>query len=202
MLQGETHIVNDTIYSCHTSCELLNAGTWQSELETLVQWLEKNPYDVVTFLIVNSDFAQGTTVTNYTAAIEASGIRQYLYEPDYVPQHRSQWPTLGEMILAGQRVVMFMDYNANQTEVPYVLGLSKDLAEENYMYIANHNLNFNIDVSAIIGSGGSILIPNTAEMNVTNGDALQYGRLGAMSENCTGKSCALADTSRKTGYVY
>ena len=121
-VQGETHIVNDTVYNCHTSCDLLNAGTWQSTLETLVQWLERNPYDVVTYLIVNSDFAEGSNVNNYTAAIEASGIQRYLYEPEYIPQHRSQWPTLGEMILMGKRVVMFMDYNANQTAVPYVLG--------------------------------------------------------------------------------
>ena len=125
-VQGETHIVNNTVYNCHTSCDLLNAGTWQSTLETLVQWLEAHPYDVVTYLVVNSDFASGSTVTNYTAAIAASGIQQYLYEPDFIPQHRSQWPTLGEMILTGKRVVMFMDYNANQTAVPYVLGKRTD----------------------------------------------------------------------------
>ena len=40
------------------------------------------------------------------SAIENSGIRRYLYEPEYVPQRRHQWPTLGEMILSGKRVVM------------------------------------------------------------------------------------------------
>ena len=65
-------------------------------------------------------------------------------------------------------------------------GLATEDAEENYMYLANHNLNLAIDVSAIIGSGGSILIPNTAVMNITNGEADQYGRLGAASLNCTG----------------
>ncbi|KAK5127584.1 hypothetical protein LTR85_006924 [Meristemomyces frigidus] len=213
MLQGETHWVNNTVFSCHSSCDLLNAGTWQSELETIVSWLEKNPYDVVTFLIVNSNFAEGTTVTNYTSAIEASGIRPYLYEPEYVPQHREQWPTLGEMILSGKRVVLFMDYNANQTEVPYVLdefthmfetpfsptnqsfpctlnrppGLSVAHAEENYMYLANHNLNLAIDIGAITGdsSSGSLLIPSTSNINITNGEEDQYGRLGAMNTNCT-----------------
>ncbi|KAK4549752.1 hypothetical protein LTR36_005053 [Oleoguttula mirabilis] len=213
MLQGETHWVNNTVYSCHSSCDLLNAGTWQSELETIVSWLEQNPLDVVTFLIVNSNFAAGTTVTNYTAAIEASGIRQYLYEPTYVPQHREQWPTLGEMILSGKRVVMFMDYNADQTTVPYVLdefthmfetpfsptnqtfpctlqrppGATTAHAEANLMYIANHNLNLAIDVGAITGdaSAESILIPQTSTINITNGAENQYGRLGAMSDNCT-----------------
>ncbi|TKA27128.1 hypothetical protein B0A50_04465, partial [Salinomyces thailandicus] len=213
MLQGEVHWVNDTLYSCHSSCDLLNAGTFQSELETIVNWVESHPYDVVTFLIVNSNYAKHVNVLNYTDAIEASGIRPYLYEPQYIPQHRDQWPTLGEMILSGKRVVMFMDYNANQTAVPYVLdefshiwetpfsptnqsfpctqqrppNLPEDRARDQYMYMANHNLNFAIDLGMLTSgvSNEQILIPNTAELNQTNGAFDQYGMLGAMTENCT-----------------
>lgn len=196
---------------CHTSCALLNAGTWQSGLETLVSWLEANPFEVVTWLIVNSDF---TSVENYVSAIENSGIRDYLYEPAYVPQHRDQWPTLGQMILSGKRVVMFMDYNANQDSVPYILdefthmfetpfsptnqsfpctqqrppGLNATTARDEYMYVANHNLNAAIDVSALLGEDGdtTILIPNTAYISTTNGQLNQFGQLGAMALNCTG----------------
>ncbi|KAH9818185.1 putative secreted protein [Teratosphaeria destructans] len=210
MLQGETHWVNDTVYNCHTSCDLLNVGPWQDELETLVTWLESNPYDVVTFLIVNSDFVD---VTNYVSAVENSGLINYVYEPAYVPQHRDQWPTLGEMILSGKRVVLFMDYKANQTAVPYILdefthmfetpfsptnrsfpcteqrppGLNTTLAKENYMYLANHNLNTAVDLSALLGGSSeeTILIPNTAEINITNGAYDQYSQLEAMSQNCT-----------------
>ncbi|QIW98249.1 hypothetical protein AMS68_003767 [Peltaster fructicola] len=210
MLQGETHWYNNTIQNCHTSCSLLNAGTWQSSLETLVTWLENNPFDVVTWLIVNSDFR---SVEDYTASIENSGIRQYLYEPEYVPQHRDQWPTLGQMILSGKRVVMFMDYNANQTAVPYILdefthmwetpfsptnqsfpctqqrppSLNQTVARDEYMYLANHNLNVAISLGAILGSSddSSILIPNTAYINQTNGEYDQYGQLGAMGQNCS-----------------
>jgi hypothetical protein len=215
-VQGETHLVNDTIYSCHTNCDLLNAGTWQSNLETLVGWLESHPYDVVTWLIVNSDFASGVTVSDYVAPIQNSGIAQYLYTPEYVPQHRDQWPTLGEMILSGKRVVLFMDYNANQTEVPYVLdefthiwetpfsptnqsfpcdqqrppGLNNETARNQYMYLANHNLNTAVDLSALTGGSSSeaILIPNYAELNITNGEYDQFGQLEAMRNNCTGNS--------------
>lgn len=121
------------------------------------------------------------------------------------------------MILSGKRVVMFMDYNANQTAIPYILdefshmfetpysptnqsfpctqqrppGLKKEDAEENYMYLANHNLNTAIDVGAILGGGSTdeLLVPNTAEMNLTNAEGNQFGRLGAMSLNCTSESC-------------
>ncbi|KAK5110106.1 hypothetical protein LTR62_006240 [Meristemomyces frigidus] len=209
-VQGETHHVNNTIYNCHTSCSLLNAGTWQSSLETLVAWLQQNPYEVVTWLIVNSDYV---SVGNYTAAIENSGIKPYLYIPQYSPQHRDQWPTLGEMILSGKRVVMFMDYYADPASVPYILdefthiwetpfsptnqsfpcsqqrppGLNQTAARDEYMYLANHNLNVPVDIGAIMGGGStqSILIPNFAELNVTNGEYDQFGEAGAASLNCT-----------------
>jgi hypothetical protein len=193
------------MYSCHTSCDLLNAGTYQSELEIVAGWLRDHPYDVVTVLIVNSDL---TTVEN-------SGIAEYLYTPKYVPQHKDQWPTLSEMILNNERAVVFMDYNANQTAVPYIMdefthmwetpfspqnpafpcdiqrppGLAAKDARENYMYLANHNLNLAVDVSAILGNNDdtTILIPNTAQINRTNGEYDTYGQLGEMASNCSGK---------------
>lgn len=210
MLQGETHYVNETVYNCHTTCSLLNAGTWQSMLETTVTWLESNPYDVLTILIVNSDFEN---VDVYVPPIQNSGIAQYLYEPEYVPQKRDQWPTLGEMILSGKRVVMFMDYNANQTKVPYILdefthmwetpysptnqsfpctqqrppGLKHQSAKDDYMNLVNHNLNTAVDLSALTGGSSSdtILIPNYADLNITNGAYNQLGQLEANTLNCT-----------------
>ena len=201
--------------NCHTSCDLLNAGTWQSELEVAKAWLDRNPYDVLTWLTVNSDF---TKVENYVPAIQNSGIARYLYTPKYVPQRRDQWPTLAEMILSGQRLVMFMDYNADQKAVPYILDefthmwetpfsptnqsfpcdvqrpptlagpKGEDKARDDFMYLANHNLNTAVNLAALIGSSTGqkeILIPNSAEINQTNGQYNQFGQLGAMSLNCT-----------------
>lgn len=146
-------------------------------------------------------------------AITKSGLLPYLYEPTYVPQRLDQWPTLAEMIISGKRVVMFMDYKANQSSVPYILdefthmfetpfspqdqsfpctrqrppGLNQDEATEKYMYLANHNLNTAVDLSALIGGSNDnvILIPNTAEINKTNGQLNKFGQLEAMSQNCT-----------------
>ena len=199
------------MYSCHTSCDLLNAGTYQSELEIVADWLRDHPYDVVTVLIVNSDL---TTVENFVPAIQNSGIAEYLYTPKYIPQHKDQWPTLSEMILNNDRAVVFMDYNANQTAVPYILdefthmwetpfspqdpafpctiqrppGLDPKDARENYMYLANHNLNLAVDVSAILGNndGQTVLIPNTALINRTNGEYDTFGQLEEMTSNCSG----------------
>lgn len=170
MLQGQTHYNSTTkvISYCHTSCDLLNAGTALSFFTNISHWVRAHPYDVVTLLIGNADFIG---VGNYTSPLEASGLSRYAYVPDQVPMNISSWPTLATMILTGKRVVIFMDYNANQTEVPYILdefsqmwetpfsptnrsfpcvqqrppGLSHQEAE-NRMYMANHNLNTQISL--------------------------------------------------------
>jgi len=116
------------------------------------------------------------------------------------------------MILRNTRVVFFMDYMADQSKVPYILdqyshiwetpfspqdrnfpctigrppNLNETLAKDRLMYLANHNLNQAIDVSAILGTDiGTILIPNTAELNNTNADGMQLGQATAMISNCT-----------------
>ncbi|KAI5359780.1 putative PLC-like phosphodiesterase, TIM beta/alpha-barrel domain superfamily [Septoria linicola] len=209
MLQGQVHYENNTMYNCHTSCDQLNAGTWQSELEVVRGWLQDNPYDVLTILIGNSDVRP---VEDFVPAITNAGLLPYVYEPQYVPQFREQWPTLGEMILKNDRLVIFMDYEANQDSVPYVLDefthifetpfspvdqafpctaqrppdLNETVAKEQYMYLANHNLNVAVDLSSLgISTDKAILIPNTAELNLTNGQQNIFGALGAMNVNCT-----------------
>lgn len=204
MIQGETHYENDTMYSCHTSCELLNAGTFQSELETVKDWVENNPYDVVTILIVNSDYVD---VGNYTAPFINSGLGPYLYVPPYIPMRLDDWPTLSELILTQKRVVVFMDYQANQTQVPYILDEFSHMwetpfsptndsfpctlqrpptltnatrARDEYMYLANHNLNLELSIASY-----SLLLPDTADINTTNSNETETGMLGAMADTCT-----------------
>ncbi|KAG9724714.1 hypothetical protein KCU59_g15561, partial [Aureobasidium melanogenum] len=43
MIQGETHYVNGSIWSCHTSCDLLNAGPYLDELNTVGDWVRDHP---------------------------------------------------------------------------------------------------------------------------------------------------------------
>lgn len=205
MLETETHYnaTTSTLSCCHTSCDLLDAGTVQSYLTNITNWIKIHPYDVITILLSNSDLIG---VGNYSAPIVNSGLSVYAYVPPQVPMNISSWPTLSDMILMGKRAVIFMDYNANQTEVPYILdefsqvwetpfsptnqsfpctqqrppSLSRQAAE-NRMYIANHNLNTEISLA-----GTSILVPTTALINQTN--ALNgTGSLGLMANNCAGK---------------
>lgn len=189
------------MYFCHTSCDLLNAGTVEDYLRTVYQWVSTHPYDVVTILFGNYDMVD---VENFVAPIQNSGIGRYAYEPPKVPMGLDDWPTLGQMILTGKRVVFFMDYHANQTKVPYILdeftqmwetpfsptnvsfpctvqrpsGISSQQAKGR-MYMANHNLNAEVSLA-----GTSLLIPNTAVLNRTN-NVTGFGSLGLMAEQCT-----------------
>lgn len=157
---------------------------------------------MVTILLSNSDFIG---VGNYSAPIVNSGLSNYAYVPTQIPMNISSWPTLSDMILMGKRAVIFMDYNANLTEVPYILdefsqmwetpfsptnqsfpctqqrppNLSRQAAE-NRMYLANHNLNTEISLA-----GTSLLVPTTALINQTNAFN-GTGSLGLMANNCAG----------------
>ena len=202
MLQGQTHFVNDTVYYCHTSCDLLNAGSAESYFRNITLWVQDHEFDVVTLLIGNADFRP---VTDFISPLEASGLSRYAYTPTEVPMSVTDWPTLSSMILRQKRVVIFMDYNANQTAVPYVLDEFSQMWETPFsptdrsfpctverppnlstedansrMYLANHNLNTNITAL-----GTSLLVPTTTLINETNA-VNGTGSLGAMASECAG----------------
>ena len=197
-------MVDGTIYLCHTSCDLLNAGTLESYLSTVATWVRTHPYDVVTILIANGDYLD---VGNFTQDVQNSGLVPYLYTPPKVPMSLDDWPTLSHMILMGKRVVLFMDYHANQTKVPYILdqfsqmwetpfnptdntfpcvvdrppNLPKEQAREK-LYLINHNLNIEVRLTNF-----NLLIPNFPEMNITNGVS-GPGSLGLSANQCTSMS--------------
>ena len=107
LLTGETHYnaTTNTISYCHTSCELLNAGTAEEYFTNISSWISTHAYDIVTVLLVNSDFIG---VGNYTTPLINSGLARYAYVPPIIPMNISSWPTLSELILTGKRVVIFM----------------------------------------------------------------------------------------------
>ncbi|CAG8076655.1 hypothetical protein PENNAL_c0048G09720 [Penicillium nalgiovense] len=199
-LQFQTHYVNGTMYLCHTTCQLLDAGTLEEYLTDVNKWMRRNPYDVVTFIIGNFDYV---SPENFTTPIYNSGLKDLIYTPTKVPMALNDWPTLSEMILKQKRAVFFMDYQANQTAHPWLMdqfsqvwetpfsptdpafpctqqrppGLSKADAK-NRMYMANHNLNLQLNLGSL-----SMLIPNTAQLDETNA-VNGSGSLGEMAQEC------------------
>jgi hypothetical protein len=201
MLQFQTHYQNGTMMLCHTSCDILNVGTLEAYLTTVAQWMRKNPYDVVTILIGNYDYV---SPQNFTDPIKNSGLYDLAYTPPKIPMGLDDWPTLSEMILTGKRAVFFMDYQANQTAVPWLMDEFSQIWETPFsptdasfpcteqrppnlsekdaksrMYMANHNLNLELNLGSF-----SMLIPNTATINQTNA-VDGNGSLGWMANNCT-----------------
>jgi hypothetical protein len=202
MIQGEVHYFNGTMRNCHTSCDFLDAGPYSSLLLEVREWLDSNPYDVVTLLIVNSDYVN---VENFTSSFESSGMLEYVYTPPQIPMALNDWPTLSELILTNKRAIVFMDYQANQNSVPYIMdefsqmvespfsptdpsfpcnaqrppGISQKDADDR-LVLANHNLNVAISLS-----GAEILIPNFADLvEVNAANVTQTSSLGRMAVTC------------------
>lgn len=118
-LQAQSHLKDgDTIELCHTSCAEEDAGTLETWLATVAAFLAANPGEVVTLLITNGD---GIAGADFAAAFEAAGADAYAYSPPGgTALALDAWPTLGALIDAGTRLVVFMDYPADDS-VSYIL---------------------------------------------------------------------------------
>ncbi|KAL6415212.1 hypothetical protein AUP68_01758 [Ilyonectria robusta] len=185
---------------CHTSCDLLDAGPITEWLTTVRQWVDSHPYDVITILLGNGNYSHPSLYVPY---IEKTGILKYVYSPPYLPMSLDDWPTLEDMILRGKRVVMFLDYEADQKEYPWLLdefsqmwetpfdpvdrgfpctpqrppNLSAESAKDRLYYL-NHNLNAEFNVF-----GTELLVPAVSLLNETN-NVTGYGSLGLSANNC------------------
>lgn len=201
MLQFQVHDNNGTLQLCHTTCDLLNAGTLEDYLTTVYEWMQRNPYDVVTILMGNYDVLEPS---RFVDPVQNSGLLKYVYTPPQVPMALADWPTIGEMILRQQRVVIMLDYEANQQEIPWLLDEFSQMWETPFsptersfpctvarppdqaddvsrdrMFMANHNLNLEVAVAGI-----SLLIPATNFLNETNA-VTGFGSAGWQVANCT-----------------
>lgn len=115
-LQAQTHDLDGTIEMCHTSCLELDAGSLSSYLSPIKTWLDDNTDDVVTLLLTNGD---GIAVADYADVFESVGLDEYVFTPDGILT-LDEWPTLQDMIDAGTRLVVFMDYYANTSSVAWI----------------------------------------------------------------------------------
>jgi hypothetical protein len=196
-VQFETQKPNSSspIRLCHTSCDLLDVGTLESYLTTVRQWLEEHPYEVIAIMMGNNN-GQDTknAATDYIEPFQNSGMLDYVWTPPALSLNLTSWPTLQEMILKNSRVVVMLDYNADQSAVPWLLSefnyqwqtpfsptdpafpctqqrppnQSQDISR-NRMYMVNHNLNIDINIA-----GTSLLVPaygQLEQINAVSGNA-------------------------------
>lgn len=120
---GELHV-------CHSSCDLLDAGTLSSWLGEVRSWLDTNPNDVVTVLLVNGAEADASELASHYAT---AGITSDLaYTPNGATYESQQWPTLQSMITSGTRLVNFVSGIANNSAYPYLMDEFDYVFENDY----------------------------------------------------------------------
>ncbi|KAF7506570.1 hypothetical protein GJ744_011607 [Endocarpon pusillum] len=105
MLTAQVHRSDRGWRLCHTSCDLMDAGLLSDWLGEVKIWMDNNPSDVVSLLLVNSDNATpGDLATEFTR----SGITKYSYTPPSSTAPQITWPTLQDLISANTRLMTFV----------------------------------------------------------------------------------------------
>ncbi|KAI0331207.1 PLC-like phosphodiesterase [Cubamyces sp. BRFM 1775] len=174
LLQAQAHVNDGVLHFCHTSCLLFDGGTVEDYLNKVHDFLTANPNEVLTLLFTNPEGASLPDL--WDPPFQASGIADLAYVPPSIPVKQSDWPTLGELIDSGKRVIVFLDAGADtDRSVPYILPefqmvwetpfsvtdptfpcsvdrISGPLATTDHMYMINHSLNKNLLDSGIIVS--------------------------------------------------
>ena len=206
LLTAQVHQSSDQWHLCHTSCDLLDAGllsTWLSEIKT---WMDNNPNDVVTVLLVNSDNA---TPAELAGEFTNSGITKYAYTPPSISSAPASWPTLQTLISDGTRLLTFvasLDESAIDSTNSYLMdeftfifenpftntspsnftclpdrpsGVRGDIStalSDNLMPLMNHFL----DSSELFG----VDVPNVGAIGTTNSPGNAAGALGLAATQC------------------
>ncbi|KAJ7742677.1 PLC-like phosphodiesterase [Mycena maculata] len=114
MLQAQSHVKNGVLHFCHTSCALFDGGAVVDYLKTVKTFLDANPNEVLTLLFTNPEGQSPTTV--WKPAFDEAGISDLAYVPPSLPVKQSDWPTLGDTIDSGKRVVVFLDAGADGSD--------------------------------------------------------------------------------------
>jgi len=108
-LMLDTYAWEDDLWLCHGICGEWGARPLVEGLAEVAAWLDANPREVVTFILeayISEDQTRG--------ALEDSGLWPRVYHHGAEPG--SPWPTVGEMLDADQRLVVFTDDGAANRE--------------------------------------------------------------------------------------
>ncbi|KAI0768708.1 PLC-like phosphodiesterase [Trametes elegans] len=163
LLQAQAHVNDDVLHFCHTSCVLFDGGTVEDYLKKVKTFLDANPNEVLTLIFTNPEGASLKDL--WDPPFQASGIADLAYIPPSIPVKQSDWPSLGDLISSGKRVVVFLDAGADSDRsVPYILPefpmvwetpfsvtdpkfpcsvdrISGPLSAADHLYMINHSLN-------------------------------------------------------------
>ncbi|CAK5265971.1 unnamed protein product [Mycena citricolor] len=185
LLQAQSHIDNGVLKFCHTSCTLFDGGSVQDYLTKVKTFLDANPNEVLTLIFTNPDGAD--LQTQWKPAFDNAGISDLAFVPPSLPVKQADWPTLGQMIDSGKRVVVFLDAGADGAnpvdfilpefpmiwETPFSVTdktfpcsidrIAGPLGAADHMYMINHSFNVNI-----LPFGGGVIVSDPLDAPTTN----------------------------------
>lgn len=98
-------------FLCHAMCEL-GSTSWSRSLRDMKAWLDEHPREVVTMFVQDE-----VTPADTARVIEEAGLERYAY----TPAEDGAWPTLGEMIDAGTRLVVLMENEGGGERLPWLI---------------------------------------------------------------------------------
>jgi len=188
MLQAQSHMNNKQLHFCHGTCGLFDGGTVEDYLTKVKYFLDRHPNEVMTLIFTNPENLSISEV--WKPIFDKTGFTDMTYVPPQPVMSRDDWPTLGEMIESGKRVVVFLDNGAESRTDPavdFILPQFQMVWEDVYdptnskfpckvdrtagplgpnqqLSLINHNLNANI-----FPVGRGILIPDRLNSPKTNG---------------------------------
>ncbi|KAF7360516.1 F-box domain-containing protein [Mycena venus] len=120
LFQAQSHVKDGVFHFCHTSCTLFDGGPVVDYLKTVKSFIDANPNEVLTLIFTNPEGQSPLNV--WKPAFDEAGISDLAFVPPSLPAKQSDWPTLGEMIDSGKRVVVFLDAKADDPDsVPFIL---------------------------------------------------------------------------------
>lgn len=98
-LMLDTHLFRDEPYLCHSRCEF-GRKSLEEGLSEIGDFMEGHPDEVLSII-----FESNVTAAQTETAFVASGLIRYVH----AQPADDAWPTLEEMIVSGERMVVFTD---------------------------------------------------------------------------------------------
>ena len=113
VLHFEVHDDDGGIFACHSLCEI-GEERLTEEMTSVADFMQGHPSEVVTLLLERSDTL--VTANQIGEAMSSVGLEPYLR----TQAPGEPWPTLGEMIDGGERLVALLD-NPDGGTYPWLL---------------------------------------------------------------------------------
>jgi hypothetical protein len=129
LLQAQAHMNGKDLHFCHTTCGLFDGGKVKDYFEKVKNFVDRHPNEVLTIIIANP---QRVPVKVWQPIFESTGLAEMAYIPTQNPMMREDWPTLGELLVSGRRLVVFIDKGADEKTVPYLLPQFTMMWEDEY----------------------------------------------------------------------